>query len=291
MDDIQIITQSDAEYPKILAEIADPPTTLYCRGNIDLLQASTCIAVVGTRKITPYGKEVTTSLTRDLARHGITIISGLAMGVDAVAHASALDAHGKTIAVLGSGVDLITPTTNLPLGERILREGGLIISEYQPGTPPFPSNFPQRNRIVSGLSLGVVVIEADEKSGALITAKCALDQNRDVFAVPGNILSPRSAGPNKLLQQGAKVVLSATDILNEYDSQLDLFESKKSNLSTRNPLEQQILAILESDGPTLLDEILRKVDSDTPTVITALSMLEIHGSVQQLDTGKYTLCN
>ncbi len=287
-----MIALSDSSYSKLLAEISDPPSALYCRGNADLLN-TTCLAVVGTRKITPYGKEVATSITRALVHQGVTIVSGLAMGIDAAAHTSALDSHGKTIAVLGSGIDdnAIYPAINILLAQRILKEGGLIISEYPPTTDARKHMFPERNRIISGLSLGVVVIEADEKSGALITARCALDQNRDVFAVPGSILSPRSAGPNRLIQQGAKVVLSAADIMSEYDAQLALFSSEKKNLSTQNPLEQKILGILESDGPSLLDEIIRKVDSETPTVIAALSMLEIHGSVQQLSTGKYTTCN
>jgi len=292
MDTIETIKRSDARYPKLLAQIADPPEQLYCRGNINLF-SKTCLAIVGTRKITPYGREAATTIARELAYSGFTIVSGLALGIDATAHAATLDAHGNTIAVLGSGADddHIGPPTNLPLAHRILKDGGLIVSEYPPGTPGYKDQFPARNRIISGLSLGVLVVEADSKSGALITARCALEQNRDVFAVPGSIFSPRSAGTNHLLQQGAKAVLTANDILSEYDAQSTLFTTEQKNLSTRNPVEQQILAILESNGPTILDEIIRKTDSDTPTVIAALSMLEIHGRVKQISPGTYHLCN
>lgn len=289
MDEVIRISRDDQRYPQRLQQISDPPEVLHCRGNIDLL-ATTCFAVVGTRKITPYGKEATAKITRDLAQY-FTIVSGLALGIDAAAHIATLDVDGRTIAVLGSGIDQITPMTNEKIGHRILENGGLIISEYPPGTPAYKEHFPARNRIVSGLSLGVLVVEADEKSGALITARCALEQNRDVFAVPGSILSPRSFGPNRLLQQGAKAVLSARDIFNEYDAQPELFSSEKMNLSTQNPLEKTILAILESNGPTLLDEIIRKADSDTPTVIAALSVLEIYGKVRQMGGGMYNICN
>jgi DNA processing protein len=289
MHKIITIGFDDPRYPERLKQIPDPPRLLYCRGNIGILHSSS-FAVVGSRRITPYGKEITAKIVRDLAGHFI-ITSGLAMGVDAAAHTATLDAQGKTIAVLGSGIDDITPSSNKSLGERILNEDGLIISEYPPGSIAYPSNFPARNRIVSGLSLGVLVVEADEKSGALITARCALEQNRDVFAIPGSIFSPRSAGPNRLLQQGAKVVLSANDILQEYDAQLVLFPIEKKNLSTQNPLQLTILAILESNGPSLLDEIIRMADSDTPTVIAALSVLEIYGKVKQTGGGTYHVCN
>ena len=288
--DAEVIARSDPRYPTLLGQITDPPNVLYCRGNVALLN-STCFAVVGTRKITPYGREVATSIARDLAYHGFTIVSGLALGVDTVVHTATLDAHGATIAVLGSGIDSITPTTNERLGHRILHEGGLIISEYPASYPAAKHTFPERNRIISGLSLGTLVVEADTKSGALITARSALDQNRDVFAVPGNIFSPRSAGPNQLIQQGAKAVMSAQDIISEYGPITPLPGLNSAHLSTRDPVQQKILGILESSGPSLLDEIIRKADSDTPSVIAALSMLELHGSVRQISPGKYRICN
>lgn len=290
MSDIIVLDRHQSAYPPLLNQIPDPPASLYCRGNTELL-GSTCFAIVGTRKITPYGKEVATTITRELAYNGFTIVSGLAYGIDAAAHRATLEANGRTIAVLGSAIDELTPAGNAELGKSIIEKGGLVISEYAPGSQTYPSNFAARNRIISGLSLGVLVIEADAKSGALITAQCALDQNRDVFAVPGSIFSPRSQGTHTLLKTGAQIATCARDILDTYGVQLELFQQSSQNLSTRNPLEHRILAILESDGPTLLDEMIRKADSDTPSVIAALSLLEIHGTVRQIKPGTYAKCN
>ena len=224
MQKFQIITiQSDDDrYPQLLGQIHDFPKTLYCQGNLNLL-AKNCFAVVGTRKLTSYGKEVTQNIVRGLVHAGFVIVSGLALGIDSVAHQTTLDCDGETIAVLGTPLDQIYPPENSKLAEDILNNNGLIISEYPAGYPGLRMNFAIRDRLISGLSKGVLVIEAPEKSGALITAHCALDQNRDVFAVPGSIFSSNSVGPNSLIKKGAKLVTSAQDILDEYYSNLKLF--------------------------------------------------------------------
>jgi len=280
----------DKNYPIMLAEIADPPKQLYCRGNLELLN-SECFGIVGTRKLTSYGKEAARELTRDLINSGgFTIVSGLAMGIDAVAHQAALDAGGKTIAVLGGGVSdaNIGPKINLPLAKNILKNDGLLISEYSDDEEIFSVNFAMRNRIISGLSRGVLVVEADEKSGALITAHCALDQNRDVFAVPGNIFSSKSIGPNALIKKGAKLVTSGQDILDEYGYNLRLFNGKNNNISTKNPVEQSIIAILENRGESSTDEIIADLPNlNISGILSSLSTLEINGLVKQSGNGKY----
>jgi len=276
------IKNNDKCFPQILREIHDCPKQLYCRGNTELLN-NNCFAVVGTRKLTSYGKEAAMMITRDLS-HYFTIVSGLALGVDAVAHRATLDAKEKTIAVLGSGADdaNIYPNTNFRLARDILANDGLIVSEYAPGTHATEFTFPRRNRIISGLSKGVLIIEADKESGSLITAKLAVDQNRDVFAVPGSIFSSKSLGPNKLIQGGAKLVMSAGDILEEYDKIPELFGKQKMAISTENPVEQKILAILNENGKLHIDEIIRKTEEETSVVVSTLSMMEIRGIIENI---------
>jgi len=292
MHEIVTIRLSDAGYPKLLEQIPDPPETVYCRGNLDLLN-SMCFAIVGTRKMTPYGRQTATAMARELVQNAFTIVSGLALGIDAIAHTAALDSDGSTIAVLAGGIDdaHIYPSLHRSLAQRILRSGGLLLSEYPSGTRPMKHMFPERNRIVSGVSLGVLVIEADEKSGALITARCALEQNRDVFAIPGNIFSPRSAGPHHLIQAGAKLVTQASDILSEYGAQISLLPRIAASVSTRDPIQKKILAILESNGPTLLDHIIRSSEQETSKIIAALSLLELNGKIAQSPPGTYHVCN
>jgi len=212
---IGLVTIKDDDYPKLLKEIYAPPAVLYIRGKI-LPQDKLSLGIVGPRKISSYGKQITPLIAADICRMGLTIVSGLAQGVDTIAHQTALENGKRTIAVLGSGIDSrnIYPRSNLHLAERIIQNGA-VISEYPPGTKPLAQNFPQRNRIVSGLCLGIVVIEAGEKSGALITAKNALEQNREVFAVPGSILSPDSIGTNNLIKLGAKLINQTKDIFEE----------------------------------------------------------------------------
>lgn len=297
----QIFTGEEI-YPKLLRQIHDPPKQLYCRGNISLLNSS-CLAVVGTRKLTSYGREVAQQIVRDLVNNGFTVVSGLALGIDATAHQATIDCGGKTIAVLGGGVGdkNIGPRTNFPLAQNMLKNNGLLVSEYSDEKKIFASNFAVRDRIISGLSLGVLVIEADEKSGALITAKCALDQNRDVFAVPGSVLSPKSVGPNTLIQSGAKLVMNAYDIINEYHENLQLFSDnpndkvsglrperrRKNKVLTKNPTEKKIVDLLDEHGILFVDDIIRMSGMETPAISVSLSMLEIRGIIKNLGNGKY----
>ncbi|OGM96214.1 MAG: DNA protecting protein DprA [Candidatus Yanofskybacteria bacterium RIFCSPHIGHO2_02_FULL_38_22b] len=277
------------EYPKLLAQIHNPPKQLYCRGNIELLK-SFCIGVVGTRKLTAYGKEATERIVSELTGNDITIVSGLAMGVDAIAHQTALDNELPTIAVLGSGVDnnCIYPRVNFNLAREILSNNGLIVSEYKPGFQANEKTFPQRNRIISGLSKGVLVVEAPLISGALITTRFATEQNRDVFAVPGNIFSPNSKGPNMLIGKGAKPVFSAQDIIDSYYQNMGLDLEPKNKLSTKNPIEKQILGILDENGELSGDDIISLTNLETSQVIAALSMLELKNKVK-LKASKYTV--
>ncbi|OGM98107.1 MAG: DNA protecting protein DprA [Candidatus Yanofskybacteria bacterium RIFCSPHIGHO2_01_FULL_41_21] len=273
-------------YPKLLRHITDPPAMLYCRGNISLLNTE-CFAVVGTRSMTPYGREATQQIVPGLARH-FTIVSGLALGIDAVAHRATLDCGGKTIAVLGSGINLITPETNLRLGQDILKNDGLIVSEHPGKNPAYKDSFPERNRIISGLSKGVLVVEADEKSGSLITARLAGEQNRDVFSVPGNIFSSKSMGPHKLIRTGAKLVASSHDILDDY-SKLPL--AKSPHLSTIDPTHAMILAILEAHGPLNIDSIIEYADLGASEIIGALALMEIQGHIKQMAGGIFRKSN
>src|SRR3989338_2887292 len=285
---IKQIGAGEEVYTKLLSQIHDFPKKLYCRGNTSLLNSS-CFAVVGTRKLTSYGKETAQQIVRDLANNGFTIVSGLALGIDAVAHQTTLDCGGKTVAVLGGGVGdkNIGPRTNFHLAQDILKNDGLLISEYSDEEKIFASNFAVRDRIISGLSLGVLVIEADEKSGALITAKCALDQNRDVFAVPGSVLSPKSVGPNTLIQSGAKLIMNAYDIINEYHENLQLFSDKKKAVLTRNPTEEKIVELLDEHGVLFIDDMIRKSGIEASAISVSLSMLEIRGIIKHLGNGKY----
>ena len=293
------IKLENKDYPKLLSHIAGPPKQLYCRGNIKLLD-SFCIGVVGTRKLTAYGKEATEQIVSELAGNNITIVSGLAFGIDAIAHQSALDNDIPTIAVLGSGVDdqSIYPRTNFQLAKSILENGGLIVSEYEPRFRANEKTFPQRNRIISGLSKGVLVVEAPEKSGALITTRFAAEQNRDVFAVPGNIFSINSKGANMLIQKGAKPVFSAEDILGSYYQNLELNLSARggsafggeNNISTKNPIEKKILDILNEKDELSADEIISLAELDVSQVIVALSMLEMKNKVR-VRNGKYQMTN
>lgn len=212
---IDIISIEDNEYPKILKSIYDPPLCIYIIGNKKILNDNS-IAIIGCRQCSQYGKNVAKELAYNIAKEKINIISGLAKGIDGIAHLGAVLAGGKTIAVLGNGLDAIYPTENIPLAKQILKTGGAIISEYPLGEKPQKKNFPERNRIVSGMSRGIIVVEAKEKSGTLITVDFALEQGRDVFVVPGNINQDTSKGTNELIKQGAKLITSYKDVLDEY---------------------------------------------------------------------------
>lgn len=285
-ENINIITIKDKSYPYWLKEIYDAPSLLYIRGEIKP-QDRLSIAVVGSRKPTPYGRQITPCLVADLTRNGVTIISGLAYGIDALAHETALKMGGRTIAVLGSGLDSqsIYPPTNKKLAEEII-ENGAILSEYPFGAPAFKQNFPARNRIVSGLSLGTLVIEAMEKSGALITAEHALSQNREVFAVPGSIYNLYSAGPNNLIKKGAKLILNYQDIFEE----LNLDPIVKVNPTAKfNPETNEEKIIFEnlSNEPTHIDKIIILSKLDAATVNATLAVMEINGLIKNIGGMNY----
>lgn len=282
---MKIITIEDDVYPKLLREIPDPPICLFVKGEI--IPDALCVAFVGTRRPSSYGIEVTRYLVRSIAPCGVCITSGLAYGIDAVAHKSAVESGGITWAVLGSSLDRIYPSEHYGLAKQILDSGGALISEYPPPTPPAPENFPRRNRIISGLSKAVVVVEAPEKSGALITAYLALEQGRDVFAVPGNITSEKSKGANKLIKQGAYLVDEPEDILQHVVPHLK-FE-KKEEFGFAHPFlikkeeekddlteeQKKVLSVLDSEKPMHVDDIIRKTGLEPSEVLSALFQLEI----------------
>ncbi len=285
-ENIWMITETDENFPVCLKEIPSPPLFLYGRGDLRLLATGILLAVVGTRRPTAYGLEAAEAITRDLVATGITIVSGLASGIDAQAHQAALDEKGKTIAVLGSGLDYhsVFPAENRGLARRIAEASGVVVSEYSPGTPARKENFPQRNRIISGLSLGVLIVEARERSGALLTARLALEQNREVFAIPGSIFSSTSHGTNSLIGQGAKLVQSAADILEE----LGIEYAKEKEKTLRLGLEENermIYQLLEE--PLSLDTIKEKTGLATAIIVTSLSLLELKGAVRNLGQDTY----
>lgn len=284
-ENINIITLTDASYPARLKEIYDAPPILYIKGEIKP-EDKLAIAVVGSRKISSYGRQATSRFTSELAQNGITIISGLAYGVDTLAHETALQANGRTIAVLGSGLNTqnIYPPINQKLAEKII-ENGAVLSEYPFGTPATPQNFPARNRIVSGLSLGVLIIEAAEKSGALITAEHALSQNREIFAVPGSIYNPNSVGPNNLIKKGAKLVLTCQDIFEELNlDTTTMATSAKANPETK---EEKIIYALLSNESTHIDKIMILSKLDAATANATLTIMEINGLVKNLGGMNY----
>jgi DNA processing protein len=276
---IQVLTWQEEAYPAALKEIDQPPPVLYVRGSF-VPEDSWAVAIVGTRRITPYGRQVADELAAYLAHHGLTVVSGLARGVDAVAHDAALKAGGRTIAVLGSGVDVIYPPENRLLAEQVIQHGALI-SDYPVGTQPEGVNFPPRNRIISGLARATVVIEAGEKSGALITATFAAEQGRDVLAVPGTIHAPQSKGANRLIQQGARPLLAMQDVLDAID-----FEHAQEHYQARTlfPTDENESAILRvlSDEPLSLDEIGIQSGLPIEKVSSTLVMMELKGMVSQV---------
>jgi len=279
-----ILTWEDEGYPKLLAEIPDPPPVLYVRGELKPEDAW-AVAVVGTRRASTYGREVTRRLVTILAQSGVTIVSGLARGVDAVAHQTALEAGGRTIAVLGCGIDLVYPPEHRELARRIAAQGALV-SEYPLGTQPEPGNFPPRNRIISGLSLGVVITEAGRDSGALITADYAAEQGRDVFAVPGSILSAGCAGTNRLIQDGAKPVLDAADILQELNLTMVAEQKEARQVLPTTETEALILAHLSAE-PVHVDDLTRAVGLPVAQVTSTLALMELKGMVRQVGGMKY----
>jgi DNA processing protein len=296
-----LVTLTDPRYPQPLREIFDPPFALFARGRVELLGMLT-LGVVGTRRPTPYGMAATERLSGDLARAGLVIASGMARGIDTAAHRAALAAGGNTIAVLGCGVDLVYPSENRKLAAEIA-ERGLIVSEFPMGSPAYPQNFPIRNRIISGLGLGVLVVEGAQYSGSSITARLALEQGREVFAVPGSIISKMSWGPNLLIKQGAKLVQDWNDVVVELapearralaaGAQGRLFaegadetagsETASEVQQTDNPIARKVLAQIKIEVPTHIDALLDAIeDVSSSEVIAALFELEMLGAIRQL---------
>lgn len=288
--EIHICTRIDPLFPKSLKEISDPPIAIYIRGIFDTTQKF--IGVVGTRKPTNYGRNVTEMLTRQLVSAGLTIVSGLARGIDAIAHHTALSSKGKTIAVLGCGLDIIYPPEHKDLYKQILASGNTIISEVPPGHTVIKGLFPARNRIISGLSLGILVTEGAEDSGSLITARYAAEQGREVFAVPGPITSQMSWGPSNLIRNGAKLVTSIDDILEEL--QIIKVEvptnHEKSQSRVQLPTDQRMLYDLLLQNPEMnYDELVRESKLSSSVVGQALTQLELNGTIRALGNGSYCI--
>lgn len=296
-----ILTYGCRAYPECLREIYDPPPVLWVRGDVGLLDRP-LLAIVGTRHPTPYGSGVAEMIARDLSARGLLIVSGMARGVDTCAHKGALAARTPTVAVWGTGIDVVYPKENKKLAHEILELGGAIVSEMPLGTFPAPQNFPRRNRIISGLSQGVLVVEAGENSGTRVTARCAEEQNRDLFAVPGNVTSKNSWTPNTLIKQGAKLVATWEDVWDELPSHVRLeLEGKAAAASNdpgrasllpdpaMRPEEGIVLDVLRADASLQIDEILDQLDTrlTSSEVFTALFELELAGRVRQLPGKNY----
>jgi DNA processing protein len=286
---IRALTLLDDEYPASLRQISDPPPVLFVRGRLSLAD-SQAVGVVGTRRATPYGHAVAARLARDLAAAGVTVVSGLAKGIDTSAHRATLQAGGRTIAVLGNGLDQVYPPENAGLARQIVEaDAGAVVSEFAPGVPPDAVNFPRRNRLISGLSQGTLIVEAGERSGALITADFALEQGREVMAVPGSILSAMSIGPNELLKQGATPVTCVDDILNALSPQS---AGLRAELVARDvpDLGFEEASVLQALGgePRHVDELARALAMPTGAVSAALAMLELSGLARQVGAMLYT---
>lgn len=284
---IQAVGLEEPSYPGMLRELEDAPVVIYMKGDIQP-EDRYAIAIVGSRKPTPYGMSATEKISEELAAMGFTIISGMARGIDAISHKGALRAGGRTIAVLGSGLDVTYPPENKGLMDKITRSG-CVISEFPPGTPPDRENFPKRNRIISGLSLGVLVIEATSNSGSLITAGYALEQNREVFAMPGNINSPTSEGTNELIKRGAILTRRAEDIVEELAPVLKGFIRSKEKSKIEITDEEKTLCDLLSGEPKHIDIISRESGLPVSKVLGILLGLELKGAVRQMSGKRFYL--
>jgi len=297
----EIISFDDVQYPGRLKEIYDPPLALYVRGNGTLLHEPG-LGVVGTRHPTPYGMGMAERLANDLASRGLVIVSGMARGVDTHAHRGALNGKGKTVAVWGTGIDVAYPRDNKRVAEAIVASGGALVSEFPIGTFAAPQNFPIRNRIISGLSLGVLVVEAGEYSGTRITARCALEQGREIFAVPGNVTNRNSWGPNTLIKQGAKLTATWEDVWEELPTDVKLqleanwrvesTQAAEASLfadSQLSPHEKRIYALLKPDEATQLDILIERLEGQTSSseIFAALFELELAGKIKQLPGKNY----
>jgi DNA processing protein len=298
-----ILALDDPKYPARLKEIYDPPVVLFVRGSVEAISMPG-IAMVGTRHPTPYGQGMAERLSRDLAARGLVIISGMARGVDTASHRGAITAGGKTVAVFGTGIDVMYPKENSRLAEQILSLGGALISEFPVGTFAAPQNFPIRNRIISGMSAGVLVVEAAEYSGTRITSRCALEQNRDVYAVPGNVTNKGSWGPNTLIKQGAKLVATWEDVWEELPTDiqdaLDAARPESSQPETASlfpdddtsPHERKIMRLLKADESTHIDFIVETLENEVSSseIFSALFELELNGKIRQLPGKNFVKC-
>jgi DNA processing protein len=285
---VTLVTIMDPAYPELLKEVEDAPALIYVRGSLTEAD-SRALGVVGTRKATRYGEDAAYHLARHLVQHDVTVVSGLAQGIDAAAHRGALAGNGRTIAVMGCGLDIVYPRSHADLARRITNNGALI-SEFPLGTEPVAANFPRRNRIISGMSLGLMVVEAPRGSGALITAGYAAEQGREVFAVPGNIFNPMSIGANQLIQDGAKLVCSVEDILSElsiaYDNRHVKVRAEK--IMPSNETEARLLSFLQAD-PIHIDDLVRLSGMQVAEVSSVLTMLELKGLAQTVGRMQYAL--
>jgi DNA processing protein len=291
-----VLVLDDGAYPALLRETPDPPVTLYVRGSWGECFETPCVAVVGSRRASTYGQNVSLMLARDLAARGVTVVSGLARGIDAAAHRGALEAGGRTVAVLGTGIDEVYPRDHKRLAAEILEKGGALVSQFPLGTPPVAENFPYRNRIISGLSLGVVIVEASEKSGSLITARLAIEQNREVYAVPGNVTSKNSFGTNYLIKSaGAKLVQTWQDVAAEFPDDLAArilppglgAEGGGPASPARLPenlsaAERQVIKLLSTDEPAHIDALAEASRLPVPELAGVLLSLELRDLVRQL---------
>lgn len=288
----EALTLANSKYPALLRETYDPPIVIYCLGDIVAAFSQPAIAIVGSRKCSSYGRNVAEKLSRDLAERGVTVVSGLARGIDSAAHRGALEGRGLTVGVMGTGLDAVYPKENKKLADRIAEQGALV-TEFPLATPPASQNFPFRNRVISGLTFGVMVIEGAERSGSLITARLAYEQGRDVFAVPGNITSAKSFGPNYLIKDGAKLVHTWRDIVEELPSEVNAailaaergetvrkrIESAPLRLSD---LERRVLNLLNTDEPTHIDQLIANAGLRSGELMGALLSLEMMDQVRQL---------
>lgn len=295
----EIVALGEEHYPETLGQIYDPPPVLYVRGDPTVLQRAG-LAVIGTRHPSPYGLGMAERLSCDLAAHGLVIFSGLARGIDTASHRGALAGKGRTVGVMGTGIDLIYPRENLKIAEQIMAQGGAVISEFPVGTHAAPQNFPIRNRIISGLAWGVLVIEGGEYSGTRITARCALEQNREVFAVPGNVTSKNSWTPNTLIKQGAKLTATWEDVWEELPAQVRLQLEPPLAPASECPQgaslfaeglsvpERRVFALLKADTPVHIDQVIEALDPDVSSseIFAALFELELTGKIRQMP-GKY----
>ncbi|MGA9769153.1 MAG: DNA-processing protein DprA [Blastocatellia bacterium] len=287
-----VLTLTDPRYPDLLRETYDPPIVLYAKGDFDRAMSQPSIAVIGSRHCSTYGRNVAEMLARELAQRGITIISGLARGIDSAAHRSAIEGGGLTLAVMGTGLDTVYPKENRKLADQIIEHGALI-TEFPLSTPPLPQNFPFRNRVISGLSLGVLIIEGAERSGSLITARMAYEQGREVFAVPGNITSSKSFGPNYLIKDGAKLVQTWRDVVEEFPVELksrilasERTEGLPQQLSLDEVLlseaERRILVSIKDDEPVHIDQLISGMSLSSGELLSALLKLEMMDRIKQL---------